>query len=122
VGETDPTRRFRLDGKVALVTGGSRGLGREMVRAFAAAGADVVITSRTMESCAELAEEVREATGRAALPYACHVGRWDELPGVLDAAYDRFGRLDVLVNNAGKSRCTASSPTSTSGCGTASSP
>jgi NAD(P)-dependent dehydrogenase (short-subunit alcohol dehydrogenase family) len=97
------TDRFLLTEKVALVTGGSRGLGREMVRAFAAAGADVVITSRKLETCEELAREIKQETGRDALPYACHVGHWDELPGLLDAAYDRFGRLDVVVNNAGKS-------------------
>jgi len=94
---------FDLTGRVALVTGGSRGLGREMVRALARCGADVVITSRNLDSCEELAKEIEDTTGRAALPYSCHVGRWDELDGLVDAAYDRFGRVDVLVNNAGKS-------------------
>jgi NAD(P)-dependent dehydrogenase (short-subunit alcohol dehydrogenase family) len=93
---------FRLDGKVALVTGGSRGLGRAMVLGFAHAGADVVIASRKIESCEEAAQEVR-ALGREALPYACHVGRWQELDGLVEAAYERFGRVDVLVNNAGMS-------------------
>ena len=94
---------FDLSGKVALVTGGSRGLGREMVLAFAAAGADVVIASRKLESCEALAEEVRASTGRQALAVACHVGEWDQLDKLADAAYDRFGRVDVLVNNAGLS-------------------
>ena len=75
-----------LTGRVALVTGGSRGLGREMVRALARCGADVVITSRKLDSCEELAKEIEDTTGRAALPYACHVGRWDELDGLADAA------------------------------------
>jgi NAD(P)-dependent dehydrogenase (short-subunit alcohol dehydrogenase family) len=92
---------FDLSGKVALVTGGSRGLGSEMVRAFAVAGADVVIASRRLESCEKLAEEVRATTGRRALPVACHVGKWDEVGALADAAYDEFGRVDVLVNNAG---------------------
>ena len=92
-----------LSGRVALVTGGSRGLGRSMVRAFADAGADVVIASRKLEPCSQLADEVAHEFGRAALPYACHVGRWDELDGLVDAAHDRFGRVDVLVNNAGMS-------------------
>ncbi|MGH8971776.1 MAG: SDR family NAD(P)-dependent oxidoreductase [Acidimicrobiia bacterium] len=94
---------FDLTGRVALVTGGSRGLGREMVRAFARAGADVVITSRKLGACRELAAEVTRDTGRRALAHACHVGRWAELEGLLDAAWAEFGRLDILVNNAGLS-------------------
>jgi NAD(P)-dependent dehydrogenase (short-subunit alcohol dehydrogenase family) len=92
-----------LSGRVALVTGGSRGLGRAMVDGFARAGAEVVIASRSLESCQKAAAEVSAATGRAALPYSVHVGRWDQLDGLVDAAYDRFGRVDVLVNNAGMS-------------------
>ncbi len=92
-----------LSGRVALVTGGSRGLGRSMVRALAEAGADVVIASRKIDVCTQLADEISQETGRAALPYACHVGHWDELDGLVDAAYERFGRVDVLVNNAGMS-------------------
>ena len=90
-----------LTGKVALVTGGSRGLGREMVLAFARHGADVVIASRRLESCQAVADEVRQETGRRALPVACHVGRWGDLEMLCDAAYDEFGNVDVLVNNAG---------------------
>ena len=75
--------------------------GREMVLAFARHGADVVIASRRIETCEEVAEEVREETGRQALPVACHVGRWDDLERLTDAAYDEFGHVDVLVNNAG---------------------
>lgn len=94
---------FDLTGKVALVTGGSRGLGREMVLAFAAAGADVVIASRKQEACDQVAGEVRRTTGREALPVACHVGRWDEVERLAETAYAHFGRVDVLVNNAGMS-------------------
>ncbi len=93
---------FDFTGKVALVTGGSRGLGREMVLALAARGADVVITSRKADSCEVVAEQVR-ALGREALPYGCHVGHWQELEGLTEAAYERFGRLDILINNAGMS-------------------
>jgi NAD(P)-dependent dehydrogenase (short-subunit alcohol dehydrogenase family) len=98
-----PFDRFSLTGKVALVTGGSRGLGREMVLAFAQAGADVVITSRRREACEAVAAEVTGRTGRRALAYGCHVGHWDELDGLVDAVYERFGTVDVLVNNAGMS-------------------
>jgi NAD(P)-dependent dehydrogenase (short-subunit alcohol dehydrogenase family) len=92
-----------LQGKVALVTGGSRGLGRVMVDTFAAAGADVVIASRKLDACKTAAEEVEAAYGVRAHPHAFHVGHWDEIDGLVDAAYDTFGRLDVLVNNAGMS-------------------
>ena len=94
---------FDLSGKVALVTGGSRGLGRAMTLAFAAAGADVVIASRDGAACEEFAAEVTEATGRRALGIGAHVGRWDALDGLVDRVYDEFGHLDVLVNNAGMS-------------------
>lgn len=90
-----------LDGKVALVTGGTRGLGREMTLAFAAAGADVAIVSRKVAACEALADEVRTTTGVRAFPYAAHVADWDSLSQLVDAVYDEFGVLDVLVNNAG---------------------
>ncbi len=91
-----------LAGKVALITGGSRGLGRSMALGFAGAGADIVIASRKIDSCRAAAAEV-EALGCQALPYACHVGHWDEVDGLVDATYERFGRLDIVVNNAGMS-------------------
>jgi NAD(P)-dependent dehydrogenase (short-subunit alcohol dehydrogenase family) len=94
---------FDLTDRVALITGGSRGLGREMALAFAGAGADVVIASRKQESCDATAEEVRSTTGRRALAHACHVGDWDQLEPLVDAAYAEFGKLDILVNNAGMS-------------------
>jgi len=99
----DPPPSFDLTGKVALVTGGTRGLGREMVAGLAQAGADVVIASRDAEACAAYAAEITAATGRRALPFGVHVGHWDELDGLVDAAYSAFGRVDVLVNNAGMS-------------------
>src|SRR5215218_6466835 len=94
---------FDLTDRVVLVTGGSRGLGREMAFAAAQCGADVIIASRKLESCEATAEEIASATGRAAMPYQVHVGRWDQLDGLVDAAYDRFGKVDVLINNAGMS-------------------
>jgi len=93
---------FDLTGKVALVTGGSRGLGRAMSLGFARAGADVVIASRKLDACEAVAAEVR-ALGREAMAHACHVGHWDELEALVEATYARFGRIDILVNNAGLS-------------------
>jgi NAD(P)-dependent dehydrogenase (short-subunit alcohol dehydrogenase family) len=74
-----------------------------MVQAFASAGADVIIASRKMENCESLATEIEATTGRQATPFACHVGKWDDIDRLVDAAYARFGRVDVLVNNAGMS-------------------
>jgi NAD(P)-dependent dehydrogenase (short-subunit alcohol dehydrogenase family) len=93
---------FDLTGKVALVTGGSRGLGLEMVRAFAGHGADVIIASRKIENCETAASEVR-ALGRRALAISTHAGRWSEIDKLIEAAYAEFGRVDILVNNAGMS-------------------
>lgn len=86
---------------MALVTGGSRGLGRAIVLGLARAGADVVVSSRKLEACRAVADEVEAATGRRALAYACHVGKWDQVGELAEAAYQHFGRVDVLVNNAG---------------------
>ncbi len=99
------SHRLELDlhGRVAVVTGGSRGLGEAMVRAFAAHGADVVIASRKKEPCTALAAEISEHTGRRALGVACHVGRWEDCDALADTVYAEFGRVDVLVNNAGMS-------------------
>jgi NAD(P)-dependent dehydrogenase (short-subunit alcohol dehydrogenase family) len=92
-----------LNGKVALVTGGSRGLGREMVLGFAQAGADVVIASRKQDACDAVAGEVSKETGQRALGVACHVGRWPDIGALVDTAYGEFGHVDILVNNAGMS-------------------
>jgi NAD(P)-dependent dehydrogenase (short-subunit alcohol dehydrogenase family) len=100
---TPSAPQFDLSGRVALVTGGSRGLGRAMTLGFAAAGADVVIASRDGAACEAFAAEVTEATGRRALGIGAHVGRWDALDDLVDRVYDEFGHLDVLVNNAGMS-------------------
>jgi NAD(P)-dependent dehydrogenase (short-subunit alcohol dehydrogenase family) len=94
---------FDLSSKVAVVTGGSRGMGREMVLAFAQHGADVVIASRKIDACEELAAEVVETTGQRALPVACHVGYWDQCDQLAETVYNEFGHCEVLVNNAGLS-------------------
>ncbi len=95
--------RFDLSGKVAIVTGGSRGIGRAVSEGLAAAGADVVIASRKLDNCEIAAREIEEATGRRALPVSCHVGRWEECDRLVEEAYGEFGRCDILVNNAGMS-------------------
>jgi NAD(P)-dependent dehydrogenase (short-subunit alcohol dehydrogenase family) len=93
---------FDFTGKVVLVTGGSRGLGYQMVKAFAERGADVIVASRKLDKCEGVAAEVR-ALGRRALAFSAHVGRWAECDALVEAAYAEFGRVDVLVNNAGMS-------------------
>jgi NAD(P)-dependent dehydrogenase (short-subunit alcohol dehydrogenase family) len=87
-------------GKVVIVTGGSKGLGREMVLGFAEAGADVVVVSRKLGHCEAVAEEVREM-GRRALAVSCHVGDWEQCEALVETTVAEFGRVDVLVNNAG---------------------
>jgi NAD(P)-dependent dehydrogenase (short-subunit alcohol dehydrogenase family) len=98
-----PADLFDLSGKVAIVTGASRGIGRAVSGGLAAAGADVVVASRKLENCEEAAREIRDATGRRALPVGCHVGRWQDCDRLVEVAYQEFGRCDVLVNNAGMS-------------------
>ena len=94
---------FDLTGKVILVTGGSRGLGLAMSHAFAEAGATVVVSSRKQDGCDAAAAAIAEATGQACVGIACHVGDWDACDALVDAVYERFGKIDVLVNNAGMS-------------------
>lgn len=91
-----------MSGKVVLITGGSRGLGRAMALAFAEAGADLAISSRKLDSCIDTAKEI-EALGRQAFPFACHVADWAQCDALADAVYERFGKVDVLINNAGMS-------------------
>ena len=98
----DTSSLFDLTGKVAVVTGGSRGLGREMVLAFAARGADIVVASRKVANCESVADEVR-ALGRRALAVGYHAASWSDADALAEAAYGEFGRVDVLVNNAGMS-------------------
>lgn len=94
---------FDLTGKVAIVTGGSRGIGRAIVQGFAEAGAEVVVASRKVEACEKVAAEVTADTGRRAVGLGCHVGRWGDCDQLIATTLDRLGRLDILVNNAGMS-------------------
>jgi NAD(P)-dependent dehydrogenase (short-subunit alcohol dehydrogenase family) len=97
-----PDPLFDFTGKVALVTGGSRGLGYRMVKALAERGADVIVASRKLENCEAVAGECR-SLGRRAMAYGVHCGRWDEIDALIEAAYGEFGRVDILINNAGMS-------------------
>lgn len=92
-----------LEGKVAVVTGGSRGLGKAMVEAFASHGAHLVVASRKLANCVAVAEEVSARCAVRALPVACNVSDWAGCDALADAAYGEFGRVDVLINNAGMS-------------------
>ncbi|MEQ8209807.1 MAG: glucose 1-dehydrogenase [Lacipirellulaceae bacterium] len=91
---------FDLSGKVAIVTGASRGLGQEFGRALAEAGADLVITSRSLDSLVEFQSEI-EALGRRAVPVELDVQSYDSIQRMAEAAKNAFGKIDILVNNAG---------------------
>ena len=90
---------IHMEGKVALVTGGSRGIGESIARAFGQAGAQVAIASRKMEGVTAAAERLR-AAGAVVEPFACHAGKPDDVAALVAAVIARFGRIDVLVNNA----------------------
>ncbi len=90
---------FRLDGRVALVTGGSRGIGRAVALALAQAGADVVVAARKAQDLDSVAEEVR-ALGRRGLAVPAHLARRADIDRLFESTLEAFGRLDVLVNNA----------------------
>lgn len=92
--------QFRLDGKVAIVTGGSRGIGRSIALGLAEAGADVVVASRTLAGVQAVAEEI-EQCGRQSLPLKVDVSRESDVEGLLRETLEAFHQVDILVNNAG---------------------
>ncbi|WP_077211731.1 SDR family NAD(P)-dependent oxidoreductase [Bacillus dakarensis] len=89
-----------LTGKVALITGGSRGLGAQMARDYAKNGADVVVVSRNKEACEEVAHEVTQMNRRA-IALSADVTKMRDIQSMLKTTIDEFGKLDILVNNAG---------------------
>ncbi len=94
---------FDLEGKVVAITGGSRGLGREMAEAFAHRGARVAIASRKQDACEAAASEIAAASGSDVIGLGLHVGRWDQCEPFVEEVSERLGPIDVLVNNAGSS-------------------
>jgi NAD(P)-dependent dehydrogenase (short-subunit alcohol dehydrogenase family) len=98
-----PTELFDLTGKVAVVTGGARGIGKALSWGLAEAGADVVIASRKIANCEEVAAEIAAKTGRRTLARHLHVANWDEIAPFCADVYEQFGKVDILVNNAGMS-------------------
>ncbi len=101
MAEADVLGFFKLDGKVALVTGGSKGLGKSMAMGYAQAGAKVVICSRSAEDCDAVAKEIEAETGQECLGVAADVTEEAKVEGLFQEVENRFGRLDVLVNSAG---------------------
>jgi NAD(P)-dependent dehydrogenase (short-subunit alcohol dehydrogenase family) len=93
--------RFDVAGKVVVITGGTKGLGRAFAFGLAEAGAKIVVSSRKQELCEQVAAEIADKTGAETLGLACHVGEWDAVPAFVDAVYDKFGQVDGLINNAG---------------------
>ncbi|HHV71702.1 MAG TPA: SDR family oxidoreductase, partial [Clostridia bacterium] len=92
--------KFDLSGKVAVVTGGTKGIGKAISLALAEAGADVVPTSRTLEDVKKTVAEI-ESLGRASLAITTDVSKSDQVEGLIKAVVEKFGRVDILVNNAG---------------------
>jgi NAD(P)-dependent dehydrogenase (short-subunit alcohol dehydrogenase family) len=93
--------RFDVSGKVIVITGATKGLGRAFAFGLARAGARVVVSSRKQDLCEATAKEIADQTGTDPLGLACHVGQWDAIPRFVDAVTDRYGRIDGLINNAG---------------------
>jgi NAD(P)-dependent dehydrogenase (short-subunit alcohol dehydrogenase family) len=94
--------QFDFSGKVVVITGGSRGLGHSMALGFAELGAKVAVASRKLDSCEATVKEIR-ALGSDASPHAMHVGKWSDCDRLFEEVYERWGRADVLINNAGLS-------------------
>ncbi|WP_106497897.1 SDR family oxidoreductase [Lentibacillus sp. Marseille-P4043] len=91
---------FKLDGKTAIVTGGGRGLGAQIARGFAEAGANVVVCSRKLDACEKMSEELKQL-GVDSLAFACDVSNPEDVKKVVEGTVDHFGTIDILVNNSG---------------------
>ncbi len=98
---TEVSQLFDLSGRAAIVTGATKGIGRSIAEGLAGAGASVVVASRDQEACSRVAAEINDATGQATAGIACHMGDWEAIDALVDRAHERFGRIDIVVNNAG---------------------
>jgi gluconate 5-dehydrogenase len=98
---TTPRNPFDLTGKVVIVTGSTKGIGRAMAQGVAEAGGSVVVNSRKQDLCDAVAEEIAATTDADVFGLACHVGDWDAVPAFVETVHARFGRIDAVVNNAG---------------------
>src|SRR5438445_727351 len=94
-----PEKLFDLSGKIALVTGASRGIGESIAKTLAANGAHVIVSSRKAADCERVAQEIRDAGGKAEVR-ACHIGEMDAIKNIFAEIEGAHGRLDILVNNA----------------------
>ena len=99
--EPDVLEFFRLDGRLALITGGSKGLGKSMALGLAQAGATTIICSRNQDTCKSVAAHIADQTGQESIGMAMDVAREDDVEKVFKSAVERFGRLDILINSAG---------------------
>jgi len=95
----DPQSLFDLTGKVALVTGASRGIGEEIAKLFANCGAHVIVSSRKLEGCQKVVDEIK-SNGGSALAMSCHIGEMEQIESIFQNIYKQHGKLDILINNA----------------------
>ena len=96
---TSISKQFNLEGKVAVITGSSKGIGKAIAKGFAENGAQVVVSSRSQEACDAVADEFK-AAGLKAIGIACHIGKADQRENLVAKTMEAFGRIDILVNNA----------------------
>ncbi|HWP90594.1 MAG TPA: glucose 1-dehydrogenase [Thermodesulfobacteriota bacterium] len=92
---------FDLTGRVAIVTGGYTGIGRQMAEGLAEAGANLVICARNFDGCVQAAEEIKKNTGVEAIPLKCDVSKHDDVQKMVNETIAKFGKIDILVNNSG---------------------